>query len=147
MNQDWNDPKSQLQQCCLTLRELEGGEPDIPIYKYVFVGSCRPLAAVPKMAFVPVKYILKRATFFIDRMIASTGPTNTRKYTVAVYFRRKRLATGTGHSIQMAEMAAATNALQDKSSRFPFLLKTLGLAKIIFAGKIITTLKCNLFHM
>ena len=51
-------------------------------------------------------------------MIASTGPTNTRKYTVAVYFRGKRLATGTGHSIQMAEMHAATNALSDKSSKF-----------------------------
>jgi ribonuclease-3 len=33
MNQDWNDPKSRLQQCCLTLRELEAGEPDIPVYK------------------------------------------------------------------------------------------------------------------
>lgn len=35
MNQDWNDPKSKLQQCCLTLRTMEGGEPDIPVYKYV----------------------------------------------------------------------------------------------------------------
>lgn len=33
MNQDWNDPKSKLQQCCLTLRTMGGGEPDIPIYK------------------------------------------------------------------------------------------------------------------
>ncbi|XP_078736374.1 ribonuclease 3 [Lampetra fluviatilis] len=32
LNQDWNDPKSQLQQCCLTLR-TEGREPDIPVYK------------------------------------------------------------------------------------------------------------------
>ncbi|KAJ1201125.1 hypothetical protein NDU88_004940 [Pleurodeles waltl] len=32
LNQDWNDPKSQLQQCCLTLR-TEGKEPDIPSYK------------------------------------------------------------------------------------------------------------------
>jgi ribonuclease-3 len=32
-NQVWNDPKSQLQQCCLTLRDLDGGEPDIPVYK------------------------------------------------------------------------------------------------------------------
>ena len=58
---------------------------------------------------------------FPFRMIASTGPTNTRKYTVAVYFRTKRLATGTGHSIQMAEMAAATNALRDKSGILPLL--------------------------
>lgn len=35
MNQDWNDPKSKLQQCCLTLRSMDGGEPDIPVYKYV----------------------------------------------------------------------------------------------------------------
>lgn len=34
MNQDWNDPKSKLQQCCLTLRSIDGGEPDIPMYKY-----------------------------------------------------------------------------------------------------------------
>lgn len=33
MNQDWNDPKSKLQQCCLTLRTMDGGEPDIPVYK------------------------------------------------------------------------------------------------------------------
>ena len=26
-------PKSKLQQCCLTLRTMDGGEPDIPIYK------------------------------------------------------------------------------------------------------------------
>uniref|UniRef100_T1GFQ2 RNase III domain-containing protein n=1 Tax=Megaselia scalaris TaxID=36166 RepID=T1GFQ2_MEGSC len=25
MNQDWNDPKSKLQQCCLTLRTMDGG--------------------------------------------------------------------------------------------------------------------------
>lgn len=53
MNQDWNDPKSKLQQCCLTLRTMDGGEPDIPVYK---VTEC-------------------------------SGPTNTRVYTVAVYFR------------------------------------------------------------
>lgn len=34
MNQDWNDPKSKLQQCCLTLRTMDNVEPDIPIYKY-----------------------------------------------------------------------------------------------------------------
>jgi ribonuclease-3 len=37
MNQDWNDPKSKLQQCCLTLRSVDGGEPDIPVYKYVII--------------------------------------------------------------------------------------------------------------
>ncbi|XP_052750724.1 ribonuclease 3 [Galleria mellonella] len=35
MNQAWNDPKSKLQQCCLTLRSMEGGEPDIPLYKVI----------------------------------------------------------------------------------------------------------------
>lgn len=34
-DQDWNDPKSKLQQCCLTLRTMDGGEPDIPIYKII----------------------------------------------------------------------------------------------------------------
>ena len=33
INQEWNDPKSKLQQCCLTLRTIDGGEPDIPVYK------------------------------------------------------------------------------------------------------------------
>lgn len=33
VKQDWNDPKSKLQQCCLTLRTMDGGEPDIPVYK------------------------------------------------------------------------------------------------------------------
>ncbi|XP_017471286.1 PREDICTED: ribonuclease 3 isoform X1 [Rhagoletis zephyria] len=85
MNQDWNDPKSKLQQCCLTLRTMEGGEPDIPIYK----------------------------------VIESIGPTNTRVYTVAVYFRSKRLATATGSSIQQAEMNAAKQALDNSRDLFP----------------------------
>lgn len=78
MNQDWNDPKSKLQQCCLTLRTMDGGEPDIPVYKVI---ECK-------------------------------GPTNTRVYTVAVYFRDKRLAHAVGHSIQQAEMNAASKALE-----------------------------------
>ncbi|OTF84035.1 ribonuclease 3-like protein [Euroglyphus maynei] len=82
MNQDWNDPKSKLQQCCLTLRSADCGEPDIPTYK----------------------------------VIDSKGPTNTRIYEVAVYFRDDRLATGKGHSIQEAEMNAATNALRTFST-------------------------------
>ncbi|KAL3193474.1 hypothetical protein MRX96_016829 [Rhipicephalus microplus] len=85
LNQDWNDPKSKLQQCCLTLRSMDGGEPDIPMYKVI---ECK-------------------------------GPTNTRVYTVAVYFRRKRLATASGHSIQQAEMAAASKALEASKELFP----------------------------
>lgn len=77
MKQEWNDPKSKLQQCCLTLRTMDGGEPDIPVYKVI---ECK-------------------------------GPTNTRVYTVAVYFRSRRLASATGHSIQQAEMNAAKKAL------------------------------------
>ncbi|XP_017776911.1 PREDICTED: ribonuclease 3 isoform X2 [Nicrophorus vespilloides] len=78
MNQDWNDPKSKLQQCCLTLRTMDGGEPDIPVYKVI---ECK-------------------------------GPTNTRVYTVAVYFRGRRLSSAMGHSIQQAEMNAAKKALE-----------------------------------
>ncbi|KAI1289412.1 Ribonuclease 3 [Halotydeus destructor] len=85
LNQDWNDPKSKLQQCCLTLRSGEGGDPAIPIYK----------------------------------VVESLGPTNTRIYRVAVYFREKRLADGKGNSIQEAEMAAATNALKASKELFP----------------------------
>ena len=33
INQEWNDPKSKLQQCCLTLRAMNGHDPDIPVYK------------------------------------------------------------------------------------------------------------------
>ncbi|XP_053666725.1 ribonuclease 3 [Anopheles marshallii] len=85
MNQDWNDPKSKLQQCCLTLRTMDGGEPDIPVYK----------------------------------VIECTGPTNTRVYSVAVYFRGKRLACADGHSIQQAEMNAAKQALENSKDLFP----------------------------
>lgn len=85
MNQDWNDPKSKLQQCCLTLRTMDGSEPDIPVYKVI---ECK-------------------------------GPTNTRVYTVAVYFRGKRLAHAVGHSIQQAEMNAAKKALKISENLFP----------------------------
>lgn len=85
---------------------MDGGEPDIPIYK----------------------------------MIECKGPTNTRVYTVAVYFRSvimsvncwhfyfnlvlfrgDRLAKAQGHSIQQAEMNAAKLALEKKSDLFPHL--------------------------
>ncbi|XP_063538645.1 ribonuclease 3 [Cydia strobilella] len=85
LNQDWNDPKSKLQQCCLTLRSMEGGEPDIPLYK----------------------------------VIECLGPTNTRVYTVGVYFRGARLAAARGHSIQEAEMNAAEQALAQAHELFP----------------------------
>ncbi|CAK1582794.1 unnamed protein product [Parnassius mnemosyne] len=85
LNQDWNDPKSKLQQCCLTLRSMEGGEPDIPLYK----------------------------------VIECLGPTNTRVYTVGVYFRGTRLAAARGHSIQEAEMNAADLALHSAHELFP----------------------------
>uniref|UniRef100_A0AAF5PTB3 Ribonuclease 3 n=1 Tax=Wuchereria bancrofti TaxID=6293 RepID=A0AAF5PTB3_WUCBA len=88
--QHWNDPKSQLQQCCLTLRQMDGGEPDIPEY----------------------------------RTIAVEGPTNTRIYKVAVYFRKKRLAVGCGHTMQLAQMRAAENALIKRSDLFPTLKNT-----------------------
>ncbi|XP_021955109.1 ribonuclease 3 isoform X2 [Folsomia candida] len=83
--QEWNDPKSKLQQCCLTLRAMDGREPDIPVYK----------------------------------VTESLGPTNTRVYTVAVYFRGTRLATAKGHSIQEAEMNAAATALKESGHLFP----------------------------
>ena len=54
-------------------------------------------------------------------MIACKGPTNTRVYTVAVYFRGQRLAHADGPSIQAAEMNAAKYALQDNSHLFPHL--------------------------
>ena len=47
----------------------------------------------------------------IFRVIECIGPTNTRIYTVAVYFRGKRLAKASGTSIQQAEMNAAKFAL------------------------------------
>ncbi|GBP09114.1 Ribonuclease 3 [Eumeta japonica] len=85
IDKDWNDPKSKLQQCCLTLRSMKGGEPDIPVYK----------------------------------VIECLGPTNTRVYTVAVYFRGARLAAARGHSIQKAEMNAAEEALNSAHALFP----------------------------
>lgn len=85
LKQDWNDPKSKLQQCCLTLRSVDGGEPDIPVYK----------------------------------VIECMGPTNGRKYTVAVYFKGVRLSQANGHSIQQAEMNAANSALEVSKDLFP----------------------------
>jgi len=87
LNQEWNDPKSKLQQCCLTLRSIGGGEPDIPVYK----------------------------------VTESKGPTNTRVFSVVVYFREKRLAKAQGFSIQEAEMNAAKVALRDYRQLFPHL--------------------------
>lgn len=56
----------------------------------------------------------------ICRVLQSIGPTNTRRYHVAVYFRGERLATGIGHSIQQAEMNTAANALREKAGSYLF---------------------------
>lgn len=53
------------------------------------------------------------------KVIECMGPTNTRVYTVAVYFRGKRLASSSGHSIQQAEMMAAKAALENSAELFP----------------------------
>ncbi|XP_055328650.1 ribonuclease 3-like isoform X2 [Paramacrobiotus metropolitanus] len=34
-NQSWSDPKSRLQQCCLTLRSVDGSAPKLPEYKVI----------------------------------------------------------------------------------------------------------------
>jgi hypothetical protein len=54
-------------------------------------------------------------------VIESIGPTNTRRYSVAVYFRGERLTSAEGHSIQEAEMNAAKTALETCSDLFPHL--------------------------
>ena len=51
------------------------------------------------------------------RIINVTGPSNTRRYTVAVYFRGERLATGVNYGIQSAEMEAAAKALIDHKGK------------------------------
>lgn len=35
MYQFWNDPKSRLQQCCLSLRDVDDSRPSLPNYKCV----------------------------------------------------------------------------------------------------------------
>jgi len=35
MYQFWNDPKSRLQQCCLSLRDLDDLKPSLPSYKCI----------------------------------------------------------------------------------------------------------------
>lgn len=49
---------------------------------------------------------------------------------MAVYFRHERLATGVGHSIQQAEMAAATNALMERSGNIKKYMYSLKLESI-----------------
>lgn len=56
-------------------------------------------------------------------MIECKGPTNTRVYTVAVYFQGKRLAKASGHSIQEAEMNSAKEALE-KSQGISYIIVT-----------------------
>ncbi|CAI4222182.1 unnamed protein product [Auanema sp. JU1783] len=73
----WNDPKSQLQQLCLTMRNPESKEPAMPTY----------------------------------RVISAEGPSNTRRYKVAVYFRERRLAVGEAGNMHSAEMDAAKRAI------------------------------------
>ncbi|KAL1401857.1 hypothetical protein pipiens_006345, partial [Culex pipiens pipiens] len=52
-------------------------------------------------------------------VIECNGPTNTRVYTMAVYFRGKHLACSNGHSIQQAEINASKQALENSKDLFP----------------------------
>ncbi|KAL1373501.1 hypothetical protein pipiens_018624 [Culex pipiens pipiens] len=52
-------------------------------------------------------------------VIECNGPTNTRVYTIAVYFRGKHLACSNGHNIQQAEINAAKQALENSKDLFP----------------------------
>ncbi|EDS36052.1 ribonuclease iii [Culex quinquefasciatus] len=52
-------------------------------------------------------------------VIECNGPTNTRVYTMAVYFRGKHLACSNGHSIQEAKINAAKQALENSKDLFP----------------------------
>lgn len=81
---------------------MDGGEPDIPVYKW-------------DSDWKTSKFLDFKCDFF--RVIECKGPTNTRVYTVAVYFRGKRLASAMGHSIQQAEMNAAKKALEISQGR------------------------------
>lgn len=68
-------------------------------------------------------------------MIECKGPTNTRVYTVAVYFRGRRLASAVGHSIQQAEMNAAKKALEISQGKKSACKKKVWLfQRIYFAG-------------
>ena len=58
----------------------------------------------------------------LKRVIQCLGPTNTREYVVAVKFKHRRLATGRGHSIQEAEMNAASAALQSSLGKISLLI-------------------------
>ncbi|PSN38985.1 Ribonuclease 3 [Blattella germanica] len=53
------------------------------------------------------------------KVIETKGPSNCRTFIVAVYFQGKRLAAASGHSIQQAEMNAATEALKLSQDIFP----------------------------
>ncbi|VDM17963.1 unnamed protein product, partial [Hydatigera taeniaeformis] len=83
LKQEWNDPKSKLQQCCLTFRSLNE-DPELAHYK----------------------------------VLECAGPSNDRKHTVGVYFRKDLLAVGVGRSVQSAEMDAAKNALEVHQDSF-----------------------------
>lgn len=45
-------------------------------------------------------------------MLSKTGPTNSRVYTVGVFFRNKKLAEGVGSTLHSAEMEAAKHGLE-----------------------------------
>ena len=66
-------------------------------------------------------YGLDYTNFSLFQVIESKGPTNTRVYTVAVYFKGERLAKAEGPSIQTAEMNAAKIALDTCGHLFPHL--------------------------
>lgn len=49
----------------------------------------------------------------VYRTVSHSGPSHSRHFTVAVYFRGERIGKGEGTSIQKARFNAAENALQE----------------------------------
>lgn len=75
------------------------------------------------MTFFNIINLINLLNYVTFRVIECKGPTNTRVYTVAVYFQGKRLAKASGHSIQEAEMNSAKEALEKSQGILFFLHK------------------------
>ena len=119
---DWNDPKSRLQQCCLLRRDPSEKEPQMPRYKYVtHTGGDVKHQFVAFLWYniydCPVSLHMLYKRRLVEpacRVLESMGPTNTRVYRVAVYFKGKRLADSEGPSIQQAEMSGGSSSVLRK---------------------------------
>lgn len=110
----WNDSKSQLQQCCLALRDLDSNDssaPEMPEYRTIGIEGSTNARHYRVAVYFRFRF----------RPLCSL-PSSSDRYYNSIFdmrpFRNMRLAVGEACTVHLAQMDAAKKALEEYKEVF-----------------------------